>query len=102
MNNDFDFSDLMNDDNVEHVENECRGHGYDNPVRELMELHKLMGSFSGKMNRRMSVVVNHMKTCGECLSNQIAQGHLVEIQDYYEMGKQMGMGRLPKLHYMNN
>ena len=50
----------------------------------------------------MSVVANHMKTCGECLSNQIAQGHLVEIQDYYKMAKKMGMGTMPKLHYMNN
>ncbi len=77
MNNDFDFSDLMNDDNVDHLEQECRGHNYDNPVRELAELHQLMGSFSGKMNRRMSVVVNHMKTCGEGLSSEIPQANIV-------------------------
>ena len=50
----------------------------------------------------MNVVKEHMKTCGECLSKQIADGHLIEIKDFYKISKYSGNGRLPKLHYMNN
>ena len=102
MNNGFDFSDFLGDDNVEHIDNECRGHGYEIPVRVLIELHNAVGHVSGKMHRRMNVVKEHMKTCGECLSKQIADGHLIEIKDFYKISKYSGNGRLPKLHYMNN
>ena len=73
-----------------------------NELTELGELQHVIQEIEGKAHRRMRKVKEHMNHCGECLSEQIKTGMLIELPEYWDMHQQAGGGRYPKLHYQVN
>ena len=71
-------------------------------IKELGEINEIMEELEHKAKRRMRYIHNHMKNCGECLSEQIKSGMLIELPDYWQLQRQSGGGRYPKLHYQVN
>ena len=71
-------------------------------IKELGEINEIMEELEHKAKRRMRYIPNHMKNCGECLSEQIKSGMLIELPDYWQLQRQSGGGRYPKLHYQVN
>ena len=69
---------------------------------ELAEFHELAAKLAGKAHRRTQAVTKHMMFCETCLNRQMQLGLLMPIEDFYEQGQMMGLGRLPKVHYMVN
>ena len=69
---------------------------------ELGEINEIMNELEHKARRRMRYIHDHMKNCGECLSEQIKSGMLIELPDYWQLQRQSGGGRYPKLHYQVN
>ena len=69
---------------------------------ELMEFHGMAYKLAGKVYRRTQKIKKHMMTCEFCLNRQMKLGLLMPIEDFYAQGQAMGMGRMPKLHYMAN
>jgi len=71
-------------------------------LTELGEMQHVMQQIEGKAYRRTQRINEHMQHCGECLSEQIKSGMLIELSDYWQLRKQSGGGRYPKLHYQVN
>ena len=69
---------------------------------ELNEFHELAGKLAGKVHRRTQAVKKHMMFCETCINRQMQLGLLMPIEEFYEQGQMMGLGRLPKVHYMVN
>jgi len=71
-------------------------------LTDLGELQHVMHQIEGKAHRRTKRIYSHMQHCGECLSEQIKTGMLIQLPDYWELQTQAGGGRYPKLHYQVN
>ena len=69
---------------------------------ELGELEHAIHSLTGKAMRRQRRIKQHMMHCGECLSEQIKSGMLIELSDYWQLQEQSGGGKFPKIHYQGN
>ena len=82
---------------AEHLRKEV----YDD-LTELGELQHVMHQLESKAHRRQQRINTHMQHCGECLSEQIKTGMLIELSDYWRLHEQSGGGRYPKLHYQVN
>jgi hypothetical protein len=89
--------DIMDEETIDHIQEVMP-----RAMGELMEFHSLAHKLAGKVYRRTQQIKSHMMTCESCLNRQIKLGMLMPIEEFYEHGKEMGMGRLPKLHYMMN
>ena len=86
----------------EHVDHLMGVDGLADPMHQLEELQGVMQQISGKADRRIAKVKNHMNHCGVCLSKMIQSGQLIPIEHYWKMGQMMGQGRLPKIHRQLN
>lgn len=73
-----------------------------NELHELGEIQEIIHEMDGKAYRRVKRVKEHMMHCGDCLSEQIKTGMLIPLPDYWDMRKNAGGGRYPKLHYQVN
>ena len=82
---------------AEHLRNEV----YEE-LTELGEIQQMMYKLEGKAQRRAKRINTHMQHCGECLSEQIKTGMLIELPDYWAMNENAGGGRYPKIHYQVN
>ena len=82
---------------AEHLRNEV----YEE-LTELGEIQQMMYKLEGKAQRRAKRINTHMQHCGECLSEQIKSGMLIELSDYWQLQVGSGGGRYPKLHYQVN
>ena len=82
---------------AEHLQNEVNSE-----LTELGEMCQAMHQIENKAHRRTKRIHAHMRQCGECLSDQIKTGMLIELSEYWNMRKQAGGGRYPKLHYQVN
>ena len=82
---------------AEHLRNEVH-----DELAELGEIQHVMRQIENKAHRRTRRINEHMQHCGECLSEQIKSGMLIELSDYWQLRKQSGGGRYPKLHYQVN
>jgi hypothetical protein len=71
-------------------------------LAELNEIQQMMYKLEGKTHRRIRKVQKHMMRCGECLSEQIKTGMLIELPDYWAMNENAGGGRYPKIHHQVN
>jgi len=89
--------DIMDEETIDHIQEVMP-----RAMGELMEFHSLAHKLTGKVYRRTQQIKEHMMTCGDCINRQIKLGMLIPIGEFYEQGQAMGMGRLPKLHYMAN
>jgi len=81
----------------EHLQNEMN-----NELQELGEFQHVIQQLEGKAYRRIRKLKKHMMYCGDCLSEQIKTGMLMEVSDYWTMHTNAGGGRYPKLHYQVN
>ena len=68
---------IGNDESVEHLKIEMPG-----MMQELEELHSIARAVTRKIQKREDRVKRHMMKCGTCLSRMVANGLLVDIQDY--------------------
>jgi len=91
------IKEIMDEETLEHMQEVMP-----RDMGELMEFHEMAFKLAGKVARRTQRIKNHMMTCESCLNRQIKLGMLMPIDEFYEQGQMMGMGRLPKLHYMVN
>ena len=73
-----------------------------NELTELGEMQHVMRQIESKAHRRTRRINEHMQHCGECLSEQIKTGMLIKLSEYWNMRKQAGGGRYPKLHHQVN
>lgn len=82
---------------AEHLRNEVH-----EELADLGEIQHAMHQLESKAYRRTRRINKHMKHCGDCLSEQIKSGMLIELSDYWQLHTQSGGGRYPKLHYQVN
>ena len=82
---------------AEHLRNEVH-----DELAELGEMQHVMRQIESKAHRRTRRINEHMQHCGECLSEQIKTGMLIQLPDYWKLRTQAGGGRYPKLHYQVN
>ena len=71
-------------------------------LTELNEMYHDIHQIKNKTHSRTKRIRLHMQHCGECLSEQIKTGMLIQLSEYWDMRKKAGDGQYPKLHYQVN
>jgi len=93
----FEFNEWMSEKLQDHLIDHLP-----DAVEAIDDIQHAIHELSGKENKCIRIIKQHMMTCGECLSAQIKSGTLIDVGTYWKMREQAGGGRYPKLHYMVN